>query len=202
MLNQELLNHPKKPNHQCGELVALFNDTFADEYDTVLSGGADEPLYSPATSDKPAMICFREDYFSSALHEIAHWCIAGAERRKQTDYGYWYTADGRDHEQQQAFFSAEVKPQSMEWLLSHACDYPFQVSVDNVAAQERADWTYWEQLTQQKQQFRQQCFDQIVDWYATSLPSRGTKFMNVLARYYQRGWLCHSTDVEQLGLKR
>src|SRR3546814_2809228 len=49
---------------------------------------------------------------------VAHWCLAGAARRRQDDYGYWYAADGRDLEQQHLFEQVEVKPQALELLFS------------------------------------------------------------------------------------
>ena len=60
----------------------VFNDCFAHSCNTRLCGGADEPLYQPAAT--PAgfhALYYRGDYFASALHEVAHWCIAGAQRR-------------------------------------------------------------------------------------------------------------------------
>ena len=32
------------------------------------------PYYEPGT---PSVIYFREDFDRSALHEVAHWCVAG-----------------------------------------------------------------------------------------------------------------------------
>lgn len=112
-------------------IVELFNEQFR-QLNTVLCPGADEPFYQPATSGKPASIYSREDFPASALHEVAHWCIAGPERRQLADFGYWYAADGRDAEQQQAFQSVEVKPQAIEWAFSRAAGLPFRVSIDNL----------------------------------------------------------------------
>lgn len=113
----------------CGVFDRLFGDTWMID----LVGGAEEPLYSPASSTiHRSKIYFRADYLSSALHEIAHWCLAGVDRRKLEDYGYWYTPDGRDDEQQQLFLSAEIKPQALEWVFSNACGLPFRVSMDNL----------------------------------------------------------------------
>ena len=52
-------------------------------------------------------IVFTHDYFASALHEVAHWCVAGPERRRLTDYGYWYAPDGRTEKQQMEFERVE-----------------------------------------------------------------------------------------------
>ena len=58
-------------------LISLFNSTFED-YNTRLVLGDDEPIYIPAGDDTGYhQIVFAHGFFSSALHEIAHWCIAG-----------------------------------------------------------------------------------------------------------------------------
>src|SRR5690606_31386666 len=72
------------------------------------------------------------DYFRSALHEVAHWCVAGAERRTREDYGYWYAPDGRDATQQANFLHVEVMPQALELLFCAACGHDFRVSLDNL----------------------------------------------------------------------
>ena len=75
---------------------------------------------------------YREDFFASALHEAAHWCIAGAARRTQVDFGYWYIEEGRSSASQRAFEAVEYKPQALEWFFSRACAWPFRISVDNL----------------------------------------------------------------------
>lgn len=55
-------------------------------------------------------IVFAHGYYASGMHEISHWCVAGAERRKLVDFGYWYCPDGRDAETQGKFEDVEVKP--------------------------------------------------------------------------------------------
>lgn len=115
------------------EIVALFNATFFDSEQTKLIGGAPEPLYLPRSQRvRYHRIYFRQDYVRSALHEIAHWCVAGPIRRQIPDYGYWYIADGRNESQQQAFEQAEVQPQAFEWLFSLSCGQKFEVSLDNL----------------------------------------------------------------------
>lgn len=105
-------------------------------FNTILEGDADEPLYIPAKEGSPAIVYYRNDYASSALHEISHWVIAGKERRLLEDYGYWYESDGRNLSQQQAFEQVEVKPQAIELLLHYVVGLPFRVSVDNLALPE------------------------------------------------------------------
>jgi len=99
---------------------------------TQLQSGADEPFYQAAVGQKAAIIFSREDYFSSALHEIAHWCIAGFERRKLDDFGYWYRPEGRSQVEQTEFERVEVKPQAVEWVLTLACEHTFHLSADNL----------------------------------------------------------------------
>lgn len=119
--------------HDIKDLVRLFNDLFQVTENTILVPGGGEPLYQPAshTGNYHRVIC-RLDYYASALHEMAHWCIAGAGRRRQLDYGYWYQPDGRTAEQQNAFVRVEAKPQALEWIFSRACGFRFQVSLDNL----------------------------------------------------------------------
>lgn len=110
-------------------VVALFNGLFAGTHNTILSGGAQEPFYR-FNSAGTNIIFFREDYLSSALHEVAHWCIAGAQRRACDDYGYSYQAN-RDRAAQVTFENFETRPQALEWVFSVAAGCPFRVSQDN-----------------------------------------------------------------------
>lgn len=115
--------------HRAELLDALFRRTFFNRYRTVLEGGADEPVYVPGS---PHRIRYTRDYFRSALHEVAHWCVAGPRRRELEDYGYWYAPDGRDIDQQALFLRVEVLPQAYEALFCEACGHPFRVSLDNL----------------------------------------------------------------------
>lgn len=114
-------------------LESLFDSAFATSCNTVLRGGASEPLYKPALAEAPAQINYRDDFVSSALHEVAHWCIAGPARRRQTDYGYWYSPDGRSREVQWDFERVEARPQALEWVFSQCCGVPFALSLDNLS---------------------------------------------------------------------
>jgi elongation factor P hydroxylase len=114
------------------EIVCTFNELFADDYNTTLCGGANEPLYRVAIGGQSEhQIWFRDDYASSALHEIAHWCIAGPDRRLQDDYGYWYI-EKRNANHQRQFEEVEATPQGLEWMLSIAAGVDFRVSSDNL----------------------------------------------------------------------
>ncbi|MGH1486103.1 MAG: elongation factor P hydroxylase [Cellvibrionaceae bacterium] len=115
------------------QLVRLFQRTFGTSLNTYLVSGGAEPEYIPVDAESTFhRIIFTRDYCSSALHEIAHWCIAGEARRLMRDYGYWYVPDGRNASQQSEFEQVEVKPQALEWLFSTACDIQFKVSADNL----------------------------------------------------------------------
>ncbi|OZG74081.1 hypothetical protein BTA51_07900 [Hahella sp. CCB-MM4] len=118
------------------QLQAVFNELFAVSENTILVAGGGEPIYLPAGHPdcRTTMneVYFAHGYANSALHEIAHWCQAGKERRKLVDYGYWYAPDGRTAEQQALFEKVEVKPQAIEWVLTEACDQKFNISFDNL----------------------------------------------------------------------
>ena len=150
------------------QLMRLFSQEFAESDKTELIGGAAEPYYQPGS---PHRIYFRADYVRSALHEVAHWCVAGRQRRQLLDYGYWYSPDGRDADQQQAFFAVEARPQAIERCFCEAIGIPFSPSVDNVGAQIEP-----QQLC---------CFEaRIQDWCdqfeCTGMPSRAARFITAL----------------------
>ena len=164
-------------------IIDLFKETFYASYNTRLIGGADEPLYLPARqipgvradTGEPSYhrLFFREDYLSSALHEVAHWCIAGSKRLLQEDFGYWYQPDGRSAEQQARFESAEIKPQALEWMFSMASGQRFQMSIDNLAVGQSAPGDGFAQAVRQ----------QATDWCEPgALPARGEQFLRALSK--------------------
>lgn len=164
-------------SHSSSRLQKVFQQCFVNEWNTQLLGGAEEPLYLPAAKrGMQHKLYYREDYFASALHEVAHWCIAGPLRRQKTDFGYWYAPDGRSCEQQLAFQMAEIKPQALEWFFSKACCYRFQVSIDNLAMaeQEAVDAT-----TFMRSVLRQTCI-----WQSGGLPERAGLFFEALCREF------------------
>ncbi len=115
-------------------IAACFDATFLASERTRMIGGAAEPLYLPACGDCPAELHYREDYAASALHEAAHWCIAGCERRTLTDFGYSYLPPPRTRVQQDAFFAFELKTQTLEAIFADAAGLEFQPSADNLDA--------------------------------------------------------------------
>jgi len=114
------------------EICRVFNRAFGLAHQTMLVGGAAEPLYEPATPHIPALLQFREDFAASALHEVAHWCIAGAKRRRRIDFGYEYIAPPRSAFMQAKFFAAEMHAQSLEAEFCAAAGVVFRVSVDDL----------------------------------------------------------------------
>jgi elongation factor P hydroxylase len=119
--------------HHYQDLIIIFNHCFASTYNTRLVKGDDEPIYLPADEERSYnAIFFAHGFFSSALHECSHWLIAGEERRRLVDFGYWYMPDGRNAEQQILFQRVEAKPQAVEWILSVAAGHKFRVSIDNL----------------------------------------------------------------------
>ncbi|WP_372964614.1 elongation factor P hydroxylase [Marinobacter sp.] len=153
----------------------LFNDLFRENYRTILVKGSDEPEYLPAGEpDGLARVVFAHGFFASALHEIAHWCLAGEYRRTLHDYGYWYCPDGRTPEQQQAFERVEVKPQAIEWLLSLAAGSRFHISVDNLAGGGAAN----------EQAFRENVCHQAAHYLEHGLPERAQQFFDTLMHFY------------------
>jgi elongation factor P hydroxylase len=117
------------------KLIDVFNSLFLKTLNTKLVRGENEPLYVPQDDfNTHNRIVFAHGYFSSALHEISHWLVAGRERRKLIDYGYWYKPDGRSEKEQQAFEKVEIKPQAIEWILAKTCNHPFHFSADNLSA--------------------------------------------------------------------
>lgn len=160
-------------------LIELFADTFAASHRTRLVAGGDEPFYRPAGSDDGwHEIIFRHDYFQSALHEIAHWCVAGDARRRLPDYGYWYNPDGRSRAQQAQFEQVEARPQAVEWVLSAACGRPFRISVDNLDSAEPMD----------EQAFWRAVHREVQACLGGRLPPRATQFAQCLARESGQPW--------------
>ncbi len=96
--------------HHYEQLIEIFNSCFADDFNTRLIKGDDEPIYLPADAEVPYnRIVFAHGFYASAIHEISHWCIAGKARRELVDFGYWYCPDGRDAQTQSQFEDVEVK---------------------------------------------------------------------------------------------
>ncbi|MCE5295222.1 MAG: elongation factor P hydroxylase [Chlamydiales bacterium] len=172
--------------HQYQDLIAIFHDCFFAKYNTQLVKGADEPLYLPEGPNQPHnILIFAHGYFASALHECSHWLIAGPERRKLEDFGYWYEPDGRTSEQQALFQSVEVKPQAMEWILSKAAKSPFFVSIDNLNGSPNDTLS-----------FKQAVYNQVKVYCEKGLPSRAKTFRDALCTFYNSKPLLEFEDFQ------
>ncbi|HEY7773062.1 MAG TPA: elongation factor P hydroxylase [Marinagarivorans sp.] len=178
-------------SHHYSDLIALFDACFLSEFNTRLVRGRDEPIYIPRGLAVDGyhkqdfhQIVFAHGFFRSALHEIAHWLVAGDQRRMQLDYGYWYAPDGRNAQQQAKFEQVEVAPQALEWILTKACAHPFAVSVDNLSG-EATDSTAFKRAVLKRVQALQQCGlsaragsfrKAVAQFYGTPLPLQGIHF--------------------------
>jgi elongation factor P hydroxylase len=167
------------PQAHCSQRLESVFDTCFARYHTILRGGYEEPFYQAPTSGRAGTIQYRNDFFASALHEVAHWCIAGSARRQLDDYGYWYAPDGRDNEQQMAFEAVESKPQALEWFFAKACAYPFKISVDNLGASDG-------QLPDTRR-FSQAVLSQAQQWQCAGLPERAAQFFRALVAEFDSG---------------
>ena len=165
------------------DVVKVFADTFAEQFNTILVSGAKEPFYQAARAGEPAKIFARADYFSSALHEVAHWCVAGPKRRLCDDFGYWYEADGRSPEQQAAFEHVEVYPQSLEWAFHIACGKRFMISVDNLSHDNQASTRFSHAVSVKAQALQ-----------GAGYPNRAAQFITALEHHYQRPGAVASFD--------
>lgn len=177
--------------HDCQDLIRLFAQCFKADFNTVLVAGGSEPEYLPASPDQPhSRIIFAHDYFRSALHEVAHWCVAGAERRLLPDFGYWYAPDGRTAAQQGAFEQVEVKPQALEWMFCEAAGHPFRVSLDNLSG-EATD----------AQPFKRRVVEQVRANLKNGVSERPARFIQALLAHYRPDEALQSSafNLERLG---
>ena len=72
--------------HHYQQLIDLFDSCFAEEFNTRLIKGDDEPIYLPADDETPYhRIVFAHGFFASALHEISHWWLLVLPGRPRCD---------------------------------------------------------------------------------------------------------------------
>lgn len=164
----------QKP-HLAHHLIHIFNGLFGASFQTVLVRGDAEPIYLPSDGENPQnRVVFAHGYFASALHEIAHWCIAGKKRRTMVDFGYWYRPDGRTTQEQSLFEKVEVKPQALEWIFSVSANHPFHFSADNIAGGQACAGSA----------FKQSVWHQVHRYLHGGLPKRASQFQQALSRFY------------------
>ncbi|CAM2744350.1 elongation factor P hydroxylase [Vibrio mytili] len=162
-------------NHEYQDLITLFNNTFIESFNTKLELGGDEPVYLPANEDNQHhRIIFARGFYASALHEIAHWCVAGPERRLLEDFGYWYEPDGRTEEVQAKFEKVEIRPQAYEWILATSAGFPFTVSCDNLHGDFEPD----------RLSFMQKVHKEVLSILQSGLPPRVQMLSEALRDFY------------------
>lgn len=162
--------------HQYQDLIAIFNQTFFADYQTKLELGGDEPIYLPADAHTSYhRIIFARGFYASALHEIAHWCVAGPERRLLEDFGYWYEPDGRSAQMQAEFERVEIRPQAYEWILAQSAGFPFTVSCDNLHGDYEPD----------RLAFMHKVHQQVLEILTTGLPPRVARLSQALRSFYR-----------------
>ena len=162
--------------HQNTDIIRIFNETFFDQYQTRLELGGDEPIYLPADEQHDYhRVIFARGYYASALHEIAHWLVAGPERRLLEDFGYWYEPDGRTAEVQAEFENVEVRPQAYEWIIAVSAGFPFNVSCDNLNGDFEPD----------RLAFMQRVHREVMSILDTGLPPRVAQLSAALRAFYQ-----------------
>lgn len=162
--------------HNVRVLAQIFNELFIGSYGTELKPGGDEPIYLPRSeTGNHDLVISTKDYFSSALHEISHWCIAGEERRKLVDFGYWYEPDGRSEAKQREFERVEIKPQALEWLFTEACGVRFRLSVDNTENPE----IFASEI------FMRNVVEQANRYLEEGLKGRAADFLQALMKHYR-----------------
>ncbi|MBB1293754.1 MAG: elongation factor P hydroxylase [Pseudoalteromonas rhizosphaerae] len=164
--------------HQIADLTSIFERTFYHSHNTRLVKGEHEPIYIPADVKTPYhQIVFAHGFYASALHEIAHWLVAGDKRRLLEDYGYWYCPDGRDKAQQAEFEAVEVKPQAIEWALSVATGFEFNVSVDNLNGEQTCRFD-----------FQARVHKQLLQLLKIGFNPRTTALLKALSEFYNTPW--------------
>lgn len=175
--------------HHYQDLIDIFADTFFAQYQTRLVKGDGEPIYLPANHECGFhQIIFAHGFYASALHEVAHWLVAGSKRRMLEDFGYWYLPDGRDSQQQRDFEAVEIKPQAIEWSLSVAAGFEFNVSCDNLNGVEPDRFA-----------FQAKVYQQVQHYLTHGYPTRVRMLMQALTNFY--GTLL-PTSIEQFEYQR
>jgi len=166
---------PAKWETGVAHLLDCLNPWLEHSFRTRLVAGAGEPIYlAAAVPEAPHQIVFAHGYFSSALHELAHWCLAGPKRRAQDDYGYWYCPDGRNARQQVEFERVEVKPQAVEWWLTAATGRSFRSSTDNLNGTATDSRPFRQAVQQQAQRYAKE-----------GLPVRAGRAVDLLCEAFQ-----------------
>tara|TARA_R110001583_G_scaffold16561_6_gene67764 strand:- start:27 stop:587 length:561 start_codon:yes stop_codon:yes gene_type:complete len=162
-----------KFNYQ--DLINIFEKTFLINFNTQLVCGDDEPIYLPADNENPHhRIIFAHGFYASALHETAHWLVAGEKRRLLEDYGYWYEPDGRNAAQQAEFEKVEVVPQAIEWAIAMSCGFTFDVSADNLSG-----------IEIDRLAFKHKVHQQVLTYLENGFSVRTSQLINACCEFYK-----------------
>lgn len=157
------------------DLIQIFENTFLTDFNTQLVCGDDEPIYLPADNHNPQhRIIFAHGFYASALHEVAHWLVAGEQRRLLEDYGYWYEPDGRTALQQAEFEKVEIVPQAIEWAVALSCGFKFDVSADNLSG-----------IEIDRLAFKHKVYDQVLGYLEKGFSVRTTQLIATCSYFYQ-----------------
>jgi elongation factor P hydroxylase len=156
--------------------IHLFNSEFKDTEATMIAESPDEPIYLPADEINPLnRILYTKDSYTSVLHEISHWCIAGAERRKKVDYGYWYKPESQTPEEAELYKKFESKTHGIEWIFCMAAGVPFHIIPNNVAAGFEIS-----------QDLKEGVYAATLNYLNHGLPVHAEQFKKSLLKHYQR----------------
>jgi len=177
VLNSQLLDlnvSQQTEEAKLNNLLNSFNELFLKLENTIIERSLGEPLYIPASKLRENnKILFSHGFFASALHEMSHWLVAGEQRRKLEDYGYWYKPDGRSLVEQQEFEKVEIRPQAIEWILSVSCQHTFHFSADNLSAGFAIS-----------EKFKRSVSEQAQSLIVNGLPDRMERLVNVLVKAF------------------
>lgn len=171
------MREPAGPEPGDLDIARCFNRTFARSEHTVLVGGAMAPYYLPSKPPHRSIIRYRENFAASALHEAAHWCIAGTARLGRPDFGYWYVPSPRTAEQSAAFLRAECPVQALEMILAEAAGVRFRVSLDDLDLE----------LSSRRGTFAAEVAARADRWRENGLPPRARRFVDALRRAGREG---------------
>jgi len=157
------------------DLIQIFNTTFSKEFNTQLICGDDEPIYLPADNEYSFhRIIFAHGFYASALHELAHWLVAGEKRRLIEDYGYWYEPDGRSAMQQAEFEKVEIVPQAIEWAIAASCGFKFDVSADNLSG-----------IEIDRLSFKHNVYQQVLHYLEVGFSARTQQLIDACCQFYK-----------------
>jgi elongation factor P hydroxylase len=156
--------------------IELFNAEFKDSENTSIAESPDEPIYLPANETESLnQILYTAGSYTSVLHEISHWCIAGEGRRKQVDYGYWYKPDFQTPKESELYTQFEAKTHGIEWIFSLAAGVPFYIIPNNLSAGFEVS-----------QDLKEAVYRATLNYLNKGLPISAERFKHALLKYYGR----------------